>query len=173
VLSDTRIQEFMKSGDIVFTDEDGEAITLDDSQFQPVSVDLTLDQVERPFGRWLKDGREHWNIRPYEFTLASVREVLTLSPRVAAIAAGKSTVARRALQVEAAGLIDCGWSGQLTLEMVHFGRSSIVLTEGMPICQVMFFEVDGPVARPYGSKGLRSRYQGQLGPTHAREDPQS
>lgn len=171
MLSDSRIRELIASGDIAFTDEDGDPLALDDSQLQPVSIDLTLGQVERPFGRWLKGGREHWNIRPYEFTIASVREVITLSPRVAAVAVGKSSVARLGLQVEAAGLVDPGFSGQLTLEMVHFGYASIVLTEGMPVCQVTFFEVDGPVVRPYGAPGLRSRYQGQLGPTPAREDP--
>ena len=35
----------------------------------------------------------------------------------------------------------------------------------MRIGQISFFEMSGPVERPYGSKGLGSRYQGQSVPT--------
>lgn len=172
MLSDNRIRQFIESGDIAFTDEDGDPLALDDSQFQPVSIDLRLGDVRMWFGRWSEPpGPLHWSLQPFRFSLASTLEVVTLSDRVAATVVGKSSVARRGLQVEAAGLVDPGFSGQLTLELIHFGEDMLSLTEGVPICQIVFFEVDGTVLRPYGSDGLRSRYQGQLGPTPAREDP--
>jgi deoxycytidine triphosphate deaminase len=169
MLSDTRIRDFMESGDIVFTDADGGPLDLDDSQFQPVSVDLRLGELAPGVG-WSRKGDSGrvWRLPPFLFTLASTLEVVTLSTRISGLAIGKSSIARKGLQVEAAGLVDPGFSGQLTLELIHFGWGSIPLTEDAPICQMFFFEVDGLVERPYGTGGLQSRYQHQRGPTAAR-----
>ena len=41
----------------------------------------------------------------------------------------------------------------------------IALYHGMRIGQISFFEMSSAVERPYGSKGLGSRYQGQSIPT--------
>ena len=41
----------------------------------------------------------------------------------------------------------------------------IALYFGMRIGQISFFEMSSPVERPYGTKGLGSRYQGQSVPT--------
>ncbi len=163
----------MESGDIAFTDADGHAITLDDSQIQSASVDLRLGDIRT----WSSSGQRsgeprHWWLSPFRFTLASTCETVAISSRIGAIVAGKSSVARRGLQVEAAGFVDPGWpKGQLTLEMIHFGDEPIQLFEGMPICQIVFYEINGPVARPYGAPGLKSRYMHQMGPTAPREDP--
>jgi deoxycytidine triphosphate deaminase len=64
-----------------------------------------------------------------------------------------------------AGYVDPGWKGKLTLELSNVARLPIALHEGMRIGQISFFEMSSPVERPYGSKGLGSRYQGQSTPT--------
>lgn len=169
MLSDNRIRQLMESGDIAFTDADGQPLQLDDRQFQPVSVDLRLGDVRDWSSKSQNgDGPVGWGLPPFLFTLASTLEVVTLSDRVAAQVVGKSSIARRGLQVEAAGLVDPGFPGQLTLELIHFGREEIELEQGMRICQIVFFEVNGTVMRPYGTPGLRSRYMHQRGPTPAR-----
>ena len=61
--------------------------------------------------------------------------------------------------------MDPGWKGNLTLELSNVARLPIALHEGMRIGQISFFEMSSPVERPYGSKGLGSRYQGQSTPT--------
>jgi dCTP deaminase len=172
VLSDTAIRAAVDSGDLAFTDAAGHHLDLDDHQFQPVSVDLRLGAVGQGWSScWLDiGGPHHWNLPPGAFVLASTLEVVALSDRLAATVEGKSSVARRGLQVEAAGLVDPGFKGQLTLEVVNFSGDWIELTEGQPICQLVLYRVEGRVSRPYGSGGLRSRYQGQMGPTPARED---
>jgi hypothetical protein len=64
-----------------------------------------------------------------------------------------------------AGYVDPGWKGNLTLELSNVANLPIALYFGMRIGQISFFEMSGPVERPYGSKGLGSRYQGQSSPT--------
>jgi hypothetical protein len=64
-----------------------------------------------------------------------------------------------------AGYVDPGWKGNLTLELSNVANLPIALYYGMRIGQISFFEMTSPVERPYGSKGLGSRYQGQSIPT--------
>ncbi len=64
-----------------------------------------------------------------------------------------------------AGYVDPGWKGNLTLELSNVANLPIALYYGMRIGQISFFEMSGPVERPYGTKGLGSRYQGQSTPT--------
>jgi len=64
-----------------------------------------------------------------------------------------------------AGYVDPGWKGNLTLELSNVANLPIALYHGMRIGQISFFEMSSPVERPYGTKGLGSRYQGQSIPT--------
>ncbi len=64
-----------------------------------------------------------------------------------------------------AGYVDPGWKGNLTLELSNVANLPIALYFGMRIGQISYFEMSSPVERPYGSKGLGSRYQGQSIPT--------
>ena len=44
----------------------------------------------------------------------------------------------------------------------------ITIYEGMPIGQISFMRMDGPVDNPYGSDRTGSKYQGQAEPTPSR-----
>lgn len=159
LLSDRTIRELLKSGDARIVPEPA------DAQIQPISVDLTLGTS---FCRWRKsDGHdEHtvttWTlIRPDEFLLASTRERIVLPPYIAGLVHGKSTWARKGLLVEAAGLVDPGFDGTITLELKNMGTRPLPLRAGEPICQLTLHAVDAAVLRPYGSAGLGSHYQNQ------------
>jgi deoxycytidine triphosphate deaminase len=64
-----------------------------------------------------------------------------------------------------AGYVDPGWKGNLTLELSNVANLPIALYYGMKIGQISFFKMSSPVDRPYGSKDLGSKYQGQSEPT--------
>ena len=64
-----------------------------------------------------------------------------------------------------AGYVDPGWKGNLTLELSNVANLPIALYFGMKIGQISFFQMTSPVERPYGSKELGSKYQGQSTPT--------
>ena len=111
-------------------------------------------------------------LQPNEFALAATIEHVSLPDDVAARLEGKSSLGRIGLMIHStAGFVDPGWRGQLTLELSNFAWLPIRLTYGMKIGQLSFIRLSSPAARPYGSAGLGSRYQGQTGPTPSRPEP--
>lgn len=167
MLSDRSIKTALERGEISITSE----VPIDPIQFQPVSVDLRLgrlmdaDDIEAL-------GPRGWerlvSIKPRGFLLGSTLEEIELSPNIVGQVHGKSTRARQGLIVEAAGLIDPGFRGQLTLEIFNMTEWEIELMWGMLICQVTFDFVTTTPDRAYGHPELGSHYQGQTGPTPAR-----
>lgn len=136
----------------------------DDKQFQSVSVDLTLGSVA-PELRMSRNG--YW-LEPGQFVLGSTSETIRMPDYIVGQVHGKSTMARMGLMVECAGLVDPGFSGEITLEMKNLAHQRIRLSIGMLICQISFTVVEGHVDRPYGHPDLDSHYQNQFGPTEAR-----
>ncbi len=161
VLSDRSIREAL----------DSERLRLDDWSgiVGPASIDLHLsDSWARPndknnrliFGKGLE-------LPPLTFCLASTVETIHLSSDLCAQVAGCSSIGRSGLQIECAGWVDPGFSGQITVELFNMLDVPIFLTPGQRICQIVFMEMTTPVDRPYGSPGV-GRYQGQVGATPAR-----
>jgi len=108
-------------------------------------------------------------LHPGEFVLGSTLEKLTLANDLVARIEGKSSLGRLGLMIHStAGFIDPGWSGNLTLELANVSRLPITLYFGMRIGQISFQHMTTEVDRPYGSKELSSRYQGQQSPTASR-----
>lgn len=150
-------------------------------QVQPVSYDVLLGDsykrlrstntrnITRPSeSEW--ESYEHVQeirIRAHEFLLASTLETVHIPTRVVARLEGKSTIARQGLIVHAAGLIDPGFNGQITLELHNETNTELILPVGTRIGQLTFQWVAKP-ARLYGDKALNSHYQGQSGATAPR-----
>ena len=85
---------------------------------------------------------------------------------------GKSSLGRLGLLIHAtAGYVDPGFIGQLTLEIANGSGNPILLRPEMSIAQLALIQATSPAKRPYGSKQLRSRYQGQEGATPSRSQP--
>jgi dCTP deaminase len=102
-----------------------------------------------------------------QLTLASTQETISLPDNIVACIEGKSSLARLGLQIhQTGGWIDAGFSGQVTLELYNVSNRPIVLTAGMPIAQIVFFETEHCEV-PYGMK-KDAKYQGQTGPTPSR-----
>lgn len=78
-----------------------------------------------------------------KFTLASAIEKFNMSPSCVAIVHDKSTWARRALSVFNT-VIEPGWKGYLTLELVYHGRKKLHIPAGAGIAQVLFHLVQEP-----------------------------
>jgi dCTP deaminase len=78
-----------------------------------------------------------------KFALASAIEKFNMSPSCVAIVHDKSTWARRALSVFNT-VIEPGWKGFLTLELVYHGRKKLHIPAGSGIAQVLFHLVQEP-----------------------------
>jgi dCTP deaminase len=174
ILSDKGIKEALKSG----------AITLDpyiEENLQPVSYDLHLGKnlllfdrgrnslidVKKPMEdlmvKYEMNEEEGYILHPQEFILGNIEEVTGVDEQHAGLLGGKSSLARIGLLIHAtAGLLDPGNTLKLTLEMYNLSPLPIKLYPGMKIGQITFERLDQPCEKPYGTKGLNSKYQGNM-----------
>lgn len=156
ILSDSAILAELEIGGLVIDPFDPERL-------QPASYDLTLAGEFIPESGQMTTV-DSWWLWSGSSVLASTVERVRIPPTLAGRLEGKSTWARQFVFVHAAGFVDPGFEGQLTLEIVNNGRVGVELRAGMAIAQLAFFRVEGVVIRPYGERG---HYQNQRGPTPA------
>ncbi len=180
VLSDRAIRRRVEAGRIGIDPYDGELM-------QPASLDVRVDRLFRVFrnSRYpyidvkleqegLTElvevaGDEPFILHPGEFVLGSTLERVTLPDDLVARLEGKSSLGRLGLLIHStAGFVDSGFSGNLTLELSNVANLPITIYHGMPIGQLSFMRMDGPVERPYGTGDTGSKYQGQTEPTASR-----
>jgi dCTP deaminase len=108
-------------------------------------------------------------LHPGEFVLGQTLERVGLPDDIVARLEGKSSLGRLGLLIHStAGFVDAGFEGNLTLELSNVANLPITIYKGMPIGQISFMRMDGPVERPYGSDEAGSKYQGQAEPTPSR-----
>ena len=177
VLSDRDIRHAIESGRV-------RVDPYDPTSVQPSSVDLHLDREFRVFrnNRYpyidvrqpqpdltelvSVEDDEAFILHPGEFVLGQTLEWTELPDDLVARLEGKSSLGRLGLLIHStAGYVDPGWRGNLTLELSNVANLPIALYYGMKIGQISFFRMTSPVERPYGSKELGSKYQGQSQPT--------
>lgn len=165
ILSDSAIHYAMRTKHLVIT-------PLGDNCVQPSSVDLRLGPkllIATPDGF-----REHhlsddgpYRLHQHTFLLAATLEWVEVPTNLVGVLVGKSSRAREGIQVEAAGYVDPGWKGNLTLEIVMLSPQPTVLTLGMRIAQIRFEPLSEPCLKPYGSDGV-GHYQHSHGPVMSR-----
>lgn len=77
------------------------------------------------------------------FVLASTIEEFQMPTGLVGVVHDKSTWARRGLSVFNT-VIEPGWKGYLTLELVYHGNKELVIPAGAGIAQVLFHELANP-----------------------------
>jgi dCTP deaminase len=108
-------------------------------------------------------------LHPGEFVIGSTIESFRFPYDLVGMLNGKSSLGRLGLQIHAtAGFFDPGFKGTATLEMSNISRLPIRLWPEMLVAQMAFFKLSRTSQMPYGTLGLRSRYQHQDGPTASR-----
>ena len=180
VLSDRTIKEEIAAGRLVFD-------PYDEALVQPSSVDVRVDSAFRVFHNsrhpfidvrkpmegltelvTVAEG-EPFVLHPGEFVLGQTLERVRLPDDLVARLEGKSSLGRLGLVIHStAGFVDPGFEGNLTLELSNLANLPITIYEGMPIGQISFMRMDGPVENPYGEEAAGSKYQGQTEPTESR-----
>ena len=180
VLSDRTIRKEIEDGRIAID-------PFDATMVQPSSIDVRVDRRFRVFhnARYpyidvrqpMEDltelvevgPDERFILHPGEFVLGQTLERVTLPDDLVARLEGKSSLGRLGLLIHStAGFVDAGFSGNLTLELSNVANLPITIYHGMPIGQLSFMRLDGPVEHPYGSRDTSNKYQGQTEPTPSR-----
>ncbi len=178
VLSDRTIRAEIEAGRIQIE-------PFDSGLIQPSSIDVRVDNRFRVFHNARYpfidvrqrmeeltelveiEGDAPFILHPGEFVLGQTLERVTLPDDLVARLEGKSSLGRLGLLIHStAGFVDSGFSGNLTLELSNVANLPITIYHGMPIGQISFMRMDGPVEHPYGSRG--NKYQGQAEPTASR-----
>jgi dCTP deaminase len=178
VLSDFDVEQAIEQGDLQATRGSEEELAI-----QPASMDVHLGKkLKHPF----KPGDEPVSVddkstypeyrttdskRPVvgqnSFALATTEEEIKIPNGILALLHGRSSVGRLGLSIENAGLIDPGFSGQVTLELMNEVEYDIELVAGMRIGQLTFHEMKTAPEVGY-SEYNNSKYSGQIGPTTSR-----
>jgi dCTP deaminase len=180
ILSDRSLREAIAAGRLVID-------PLDDDAIQPSSIDVRLDNGFRVFytarhpyidvKQPMEDLTELVEVKPDdafilhpgEFVLGSTLEQVGIPDDLAARLEGKSSLGRLGLMTHStAGFLDPGFTGHVTLELSNVANLPITLYPGMRIGQIAVFQLTTAAERPYGSRGVGSKYQGQRGPTPSR-----
>lgn len=180
ILSDVTMREHFATGHIGVE-------PFEEANIQPSSVDVCIDRYFLVFRNHdaalidvKKDQRdlmervtvkedEPFILHPGEFVLGSTLEAFRLPNDIVARLEGKSSLARLGLLIHStAGFIDPGFEGHITLELSNVATLPITLYPGMKIGQISFLAMTTPADKPYGTRGLGSKYKGQRGPTPSR-----
>lgn len=169
MLADSVIRCLIKRNELGLVAPDD--MPIEDSQFQPASVDLRLHKNlirrgrmgDSPFTVPYGTG---FTLPPGACYLGSTVEWVQIPATMYAIVDGKSTWGRQFIQIHStAGFIDPAFPGEVTLEITNIGEQPVTMKAGDRICQIRFGWMDGEVLRPYGHPELNSHYVGQTGPT--------
>lgn len=98
---------------------------------------------------WYENSDKYGQFNTGRFILASTVEKFNMPDHLCGVVHDKSTWARQGLSVFNT-VIEPGWNGYLTLELVYHGESELVIPAGAGIAQVLFHEVLEP--RQYTGK---------------------
>lgn len=99
---------------------------------------------------------ENFSLEPGHFALGSTIEKFDMPTDVMAVVHDKSTWVRRGLSVFNT-VLEPGWRGHLTIELVNHSKVRLNFERGMPICQIIFHQLDQATEMPYG----KGKYQDQ------------
>ena len=80
------------------------------------------------------------NGQPGSFTLASAIEEFQMPHNLVGVVHDKSTWARKGLSVLNT-ILEPGWKGWLTLELLYHGREEVFIPAGSGIAQVLFHQI--------------------------------
>lgn len=134
------------------TDEPG----LDPGARNQSDVERSQDHVDVGIGNSL------W-LHPGQFVLGSTLEYLRFPAHLSGYVVGRSSWGRVGLIVATAIMVQPGFGGRLTLELVNEGEGPIALYPGCRIAQLTVHSLSGPTERGYGGK-----YLGPMGPEVSR-----
>ncbi len=169
ILSDSVISSLIRSGDLkiepLYSDsirENGVDMRIGPEIAFPIVMGEVIDPIR-------DDPSKHFSIReipdsgitiPGNTSVLLVTEEYVKMPKdVAALCGLRSSIARWGF-IAPPTLVDSGFEGQLTIEVMWTRPAPVKLYKGIRFLHVVFFRVEGKVEKPYSGV-----YQGQKGVT--------
>lgn len=128
-------------------------------------VESTDEEYVVPFGT------ENF-IQPGQFLLGATFEFVGMPRHLMGQVLNRSSWARQGLMVATAVVVQPGYGGCLTLELINVGQKPLPLRAGARIAQLVVWKLDSPTALPYAAS---AKYVAPLGPQPSRlqaEEPE-
>jgi dCTP deaminase len=122
------------------------------AQLGPLPGSEIYEQMEVPFGASL-------SLHPGDLLLGATLEYLRLPNNLGAYVIGRSSWGRLGLIVATAIMIQPGFAGCLTLELVNGGANPLHLYPGARVAQLAVHRTDEDTKQPY-----RGAYEAPIGP---------
>ena len=179
VLSDRDIKEALLSKKIII-----DPIPNFSKQLSSCSVDLQLGNYFRVYNHssvsiidsrdsgiidkvtslnTVKDG-EKFILHPGEFALGITKERIEMPDDLTGRLEGRSSIGRMGIVVHStAANIECGFRGNIVLELANIGRIPVAVYPGMRICSITFEQLSSPAEVPYFKK-KHAQFVGQRKP---------
>lgn len=111
---------------------------------------------------------EPFIIQPGDFVLGTTIEYIEVPDDLVGNLEGRSSIGRLGIIIHStAASIECGFRGNITLEIANLGKMPVALYPGMRICSVSFLELTSPAEIPYYKK-KGAKYSGQMGPDQSK-----
>jgi dCTP deaminase len=111
----------------------------------------------------VKDG-DKFVIHPGEFALGITKERIEMPDDLTGRLEGRSSIGRMGIVIHStAANIECGFRGNIVLELANIGRIPVALYPGMRICSITFEQLTTPAEVPYYKKS-HAQYAGQRKP---------
>ncbi|MCI4336080.1 MAG: dCTP deaminase [Thermoplasmata archaeon] len=155
ILSDLKILERMRDGRILVRPYRRDCLGSNSydvhlGKYLAIYTDATLDARTPGAVREFRIPKEGFVLEPGQLYLG-VTEEYTETHDCVPFLEGKSSVGRLGVDIHStAGKGDVGFCNYWTLEMSV--KLPVRIYAGMPIGQLIYFEVSGPVGSPYGKK---------------------
>ena len=125
------------------------------TSFNPAAENYSARQLLENITEQRSIPTEGYTLEPSRLVLGWTQEEIALKPlaRVAARVEGKSGLARLGLAIHVtAPTIHAGFEGNIQLEIINLGPIPIVLSKGLPICQIIFEQTLGMPENAYGGQ---------------------
>ena len=114
-----------------------------------------------PEGRVYVPLGDGYVLHPGQFLLGSTLEFIQFPPGIGGQVLGRSSWGRLGLLVATAVVVQPGFQGVLTLELVNTGNIPIMLCPGLRVAQLQIWRATQPTSHPYSLDG---KYTMPLGP---------
>lgn len=154
-----------------------------DAQIGPASIDLRLSSdfllarrgegagidpadddekaIERTQERTAVALGEPFWLHPQQFALGATLEFIRMPKHLGAYVVGRSSWGRIGLIVATAIMVQPGYHGALTLELVNEGETPIALYPGLRVAQITVHSLNGKTDFPYEA---HAKYVSSIGP---------
>ncbi|OGG13900.1 dCTP deaminase [Candidatus Gottesmanbacteria bacterium RIFCSPHIGHO2_02_FULL_39_11] len=111
---------------------------------------------------------ESFTLHPGEFILAITKEYIEMPDDLTGRLEGRSSIGRMGVVIHStAANIECGFRGQITLELANMGPIPVILYPGIRICSLSFEQLSSPAEVPYYKK-KGAKYVNQKSPLESR-----